>query len=340
MKQVNWGIIGLGEVASQFSKGFKFTSNAKLLGIASKDASKVKKFKEDYRIGEDYCFSSYEGLIENKDIHIIYIALTTSLHMEWIIYCLKKGKKVLVEKPATINSIEAINVKKYLGNSFFTEAFMYLYHPQIKKVLALIKSEEIGELISMNSVFGHDILHKKNFFGFKKIKKINPENRLYNKKMGGGAILDLGCYPVSLSTLIASLKSKINYDNVKLLNKKKVIGSTDVDLDSYVDLKFENEFKSTIGVSFIKNLGKQTRITGTIGEIIIDDTWTANTSAIIIKKDNKEKIIRINSNENIYSYEIETLSQCILDNKIKVDFPGFTIDHTIGNMKIMDEWLN
>ena len=72
----------------------------------------------------------------------------------------------------------------------------------------------------MESSFGNDILTKKNLFGFKKRKKLNPENRLYNKKMGGGAILDLGCYPVSFSTLIASKISTINYDKIKVLKKQ------------------------------------------------------------------------------------------------------------------------
>ena len=157
--------------------------------------------------------------------------------------------------------------------------------------------------------------------------------------MGGGVILDLGCYPVSFSTLIASLKSKINYNNVKLFNKKKEIGSTDVDLDSYTELNFENNFTSKIGASFTKNLGKHSRIIGTKGELIIEDTWTSSSTKIIIKKNNEEEIVNINSNENIYSYEIETISQCIIDNKTKVDFPGLTIENTVGNMKIIDEWL-
>ena len=74
---------------------------------------------------------------------------------------------------------------------------MYRYHPQILKVIELLKKNVIGKLISMDSVFGIDILTKKNFFGFKIKKKLKKESRLYNKNLGGGAILDLGCYPVS-----------------------------------------------------------------------------------------------------------------------------------------------
>ena len=172
MKQVKWGIIGLGAIASQFANGFINLTNAKLLGIASNNTEKIKKFKDNYKINENYCFNNYEDIIKNQDIDIIYIALPTSLHFEWIIKCLNAKKKVLVEKPATINSEQSINIKnKFLKKDLlFTEGFMYLYHPKIRKILEIIKSDEIGDLISMESVFGHNLLSKKNFFGFEKKK--------------------------------------------------------------------------------------------------------------------------------------------------------------------------
>ena len=342
MRQINWGIIGLGAIALQFANGFKFTNNSKLLGVASNDEKKIKKFREQFNLAEEYCYHDYDNLIRNKDIEIIYIALPTSLHFKWVTNCLKAGKKVLVEKPATINSLEAKIIKKNYFNekTFFSEALMYLYHPQTHKVLELIKSDEIGELISIETSFGRDILTKKNFFGFKKRKKIDPENRLYNKKLGGGAILDLGCYPVSFSTLIGSIKSPISFDKIEIINKKIEIGPTGVDLDSFIELKFENNFKSRIGASFAKNLGNQSKITGSRGEILIQDTWTAQPSKITIKKNSKEEIINIDCNENIYSYEIESISQSIINNQIKVNYPGLRIDDIILNMKIIDNWIN
>ena len=171
------------------------------------------------------------------------------------------------------------------------------------------------------------------------LKKLNPKNRIFNKKLGGGAILDLGCYPVSFSTLIASQISKIDHDKIEVLNKKKEIGSTDVDLDSYMELRFENNFISKVSASFTKNLGKKSKIIGTKGELYIKDTWLA-TPAIISIKNDISKEVKISSNQNIYSYEIDAMSQCILDDKKKTDFPGLTIDDIIGNMKILDKWLN
>ena len=76
MKQVKWGIIGLGAIASQFANGFNNLTNAKLLGIASNNIEKIKKFKDNYKINENYCFNNYEDIIKNQDIDIIYIALS------------------------------------------------------------------------------------------------------------------------------------------------------------------------------------------------------------------------------------------------------------------------
>ena len=341
MKQINWGIIGLGAIAYRFAESFKFIDKAKLLGVASKDSNKLKKFQEEFKIDNNYCFNNYENLLKNNNIDIIYIALPTSFHYEWISKCLEKGKKVLVEKPATMNSSEIIEIKKnYFDKEiFFFEALMYMYHPQIKKTIEFINEGKIGKLISMESSFGKDILTKKNFFGFKKRKKLNPENRIFNKKLGGGVVLDLGCYPVSFTTLIASQISKIDYDKVQVLNIKKEIGSTDVDLDSYMELHFENNFTSKVSASFTKDLGKESTIVGTKGELLIKDTWHADPAVITVKNDSFKEV-KINSNQNIYSYEIDVMSQCILDGKKKVDFPSSTIDDIIGNMKILDKWLN
>ena len=341
MQKVNWGIIGLGKIALKFSEGFKNVDNAKLLGISSKDNQKLKKFKENFKIENNFCFNNYENLLECKGIDIIYIALPNSLHHEWIIKCIEKEKKILVEKPATLNFSQMKDVQNKLLNKnlLFTEAFMYRYHPQIIEVIKLIRENAIGKLISMESFFGMDILTKKNLFGFKKIKKLNKDSRLYNKDLGGGAILDLGCYPVSISQFIASLIPDINCNSIKVLNKKKEIGSTGVDLDSYAELQFDNKFKSKIGASFTKNLGKGTKIIGEKGELLIENTWHGDPSIIKIKGE-KSYEINVKCNENIYSYEIRNISKSVLENKKESIYPGMSLVETLLNMKILDEWLN
>ena len=340
MKKVNWGIIGLGAIAKQFARGFENLSNSNLLAIASKNKEKLNNFKDDLNINDDYCFNNYEALLKNKEIDIIYIALPTSLHKEWIIKCLDAKKKILVEKPATMNEAEIEEIKKRYTkeDTFINEAFMYMYHPQILKVIELINQGEIGKLVSMESNFGINILTKRNLFGFKKIKKLNKNSRIFNKELGGGVILDIGCYPVSLSSLVASQISKIDYNKVKVTSIEKYMRPNEIEIDASTELIYENDFKSRISASFTKKLGSKTVILGKKGEIQIENTWL-NPSTIKIKSD-QNKMINFASSTSIYSYEIEALSKCILENKLKPDFPNLTIDDIIGNMKIIDKWKN
>ena len=342
MKQVKWGIIGLGGIASKFADGFQFTKNARLFAISSKNENKLLEFKNKFQIDENFCFSNYESLLECKDLDIVYIALPHSFHHEWVIKSIEKEKNILVEKPATINFSQMENIKNNLKNKniFFSEAFMYRYHPQIPKIIDLLKNKIIGNLVSMESFFGFDALGRRKIFGIKFKKKPNKYDRLFNKELGGGAILDIGCYPVSFSILVASLISKIDFNKIEVLNKKKEIGSTGVDINSFAELNFENNFKSKVVVSLTKNLGKKTKIIGTKGELIIEDTWSPTNLSLINVTGESKETIKIQCYNNVYAYEIDTLSNSILENKKEPNFPGMTINETLENMKILDKWLN
>ncbi len=341
MKQVKWGIIGLGNIALKFAEGFKNIDNAKLVGISSKSSIKLKNFKEKFHIDENFCFNDYESLIKCNDIDIIYIALPNSLHLEWILKCIQGEKKILIEKPATLNFSQIEEVKNEILKKkiFFAEGFMYRYHPQIMKIIELINNDTIGKPLSVESFFGVNLLTKKNIFGFTKKKKINKESRIYNKKLGGGAILDLGCYPTSFSLLISSLVPDIDYRQIEVLNIKKEIGLTGVDVDSYAELNFNNKLHSKIGASFSRDLGKKTKIIGENGELEIENTWHGDPSIINIKGKNNYQI-NLDTRTNIFSYEIEQLSKCIIDNKQKPNFPGVNLDETMFNMKILEKWLD
>ena len=343
MKRLNWGIIGLGEIAQKFSEGFFETQNAKLIAISSKNSKKLEKFKDRFGIEQKFTYNNYEDLINCKEVDIVYIALPNSLHCKWIIEALNSKKNVLVEKPATLNFVEVKKIEKILHkkNLFFSEAFMYRYHPKIKLVLDLINNNEIGNLFSMESSFGVNILSKKKFFIFNKKKKIDTNNRLFNKTLGGGCILDLGCYPSSFSLLIASLIKKLNYKNLKISKISREIGKMGVDVDSYGELLFEDGFISKIRSSFKNNLGKKTVINGDNGSIIIDDTWLGEGGIVKINIDNKfKKIINTERNKNIYSYQISSISKNILEGINKPEYPGMTLKETVLNMKILEEWIN
>ena len=116
-------------------------------------------------------------------------------------------------------------------------------------------------------------------------------------------------------------------------------GELEVDIDSYLELNFSNRFRSSIGVSYKQNLGKYCKIVGTKGEIKITDTWHGTPSVILVSgKKNKEIIL--NTRSNIYSYQTEFVSNCILNESKKLLFPGPSVKDSLRNIKILELWKN
>ena len=136
---------------------------------------------------------------------------------------------------------------------------MYRYHPQIIELIQIIKSNMIGKLISMKSNFGINLIYKKKFFIFKR-EKLDKNLRIFNKKLGGGVIFDLGCYTTSMSLMIASLIDYIDVKNFKFSEVNTKYLHSDIDVQSSAKINFDNKFISDIEVSFTNNLGNKTVI--------------------------------------------------------------------------------
>ena len=341
MRKINWGIIGLGNIAKRFSDGFSYTSNSNLLAISSLNDFKFKYFKNKFLIDERFFFKKYEDLINCNEIDIVYITLPNTMHYPWIKKCIEKNKKILVEKPAFNKSEHCSEVKENILKKklFFSEGYMYRYNPLIENVIETINTGELGNVISMESFFCKNILTKKKFFFFKKKRKIDPKSRLFDQNLGGGSILDLGCYPSSFSLLIASMTKGIDIRDFRLKNIRKEIGPTNVDIDAYAEIHFKNGFFSKIRSSFKNSFGSTTIIYFEHGHLIINNTWNENIEIIKIKKNFKE-LIKKNLKKNIYAYQIEQVSKSILENKLNPIFPGFTIEETEVNTKILENWIN
>lgn len=341
MKEINWGIIGLGNIAQSFSDGFFEAKNSRLLAISSLNPSKLNYFKNRYEIDQNYIFTNYDELLECKEIDIVYIALPNNLHYKWIAESIKRNKKILVEKPAFIelkhaNIIKSEILKKEL---FFAEGYMYRYNPQILKVIQILKNQELGKILSMESNFCKNLLTKKIFFFFKKKKRVDPNSRLFNKKLGGGCILDLGCYPVSFSVLVASLIDGVNFKKFKLKNIERQTYPTHVDIDAAMEICFDETFTSKVKSSFKHDLGSSTKINCENGSLIIKNTWTAKTQ-IIKNKNGNQEIINNQFEKNIYTHEIKNISRDIFEGKKKPNYPGVSIEETTIITEILEEWLN
>ncbi len=336
---VKWGIIGLGNIAFEFAKAFHNADNAELIAVASKSNTKLIKFKNDFKLKNENIYSDYEKILGNKNIDIFYIALPNNFHFEWVQKLIEKKKNILVEKPAFISTKEAENIfnNKNFKNVFFSEGFMYMHHPQILEVIKIIKKGKIGKLIKMKTNFGMNLVYKKNFFGFK-IKKFDKNKRIFNKKLGGGVILDLGCYTTSISLLIASLIENLDITKFNIEDIKTEYLESDIDISSFAKINFENKFYSYISTSFTQNIGVNTSIIGEDGVVTLENSWNSKKNILkLTGKFNEEKIF--NFKKNVYTLEIENISKDIIENKTESTFPGPNKKHTLLNNKLINYWI-
>ena len=321
---IRWGILGLGNMANHFAKAIKETDNAKLISVASKSKIKLIKFSKEYGIPKDFMFNDYKELIKSNSIDSIYISTLNNTHNNLILECVKNDKNILCEKPMGISADEANVVYEKLKHSsvLFNEAIAYRSHPQTIELLKLIQKNEIGKIKKIESSFGF------------KIRKINKKSRLFNAELGGGAILDLGCYPISFCQLFLNKNEKL-----KLINAEGSFASTGVDNCAKINFLSEQNIELNVKISLKENLENNCKIYGTDGIIIVPAPWLPpKKSYLEIIKDNSYYKKFINTDKSVYTIQIENVSNNFnqiknKENKLLVD-----INISVDIMKILDLW--
>ena len=252
-------------------------------------------------------------------------------------YQLERLEKVsifCVEKPGAVNFKQGEKVIKAVQDAgvFYKEGFMYRCHPQIPALLELLKNKTIGDITKIISSFGFDMT------------KVIPEHRLFNKNLAGGAILDVGLYPVSLSRMIAGVQSGKKFVNPIKLSAEAQIGETGVDEISSAIMEFDNGITAKVDTAIMKNMDNNAIIEGSDGKIIIDNPWMPGRdggpyhSNIRIIKNGHEEIREFKGPEHLFFFEAELSSQSILKEKYQVPHPGMTWEDTLGNLKVLDQW--
>ena len=190
-------------------------------------------------------------------------------------------------------------------------------------------------MLNMESFFYVRVYKVKNFFGLK-FKKPDFTHRLFNKQLGGGSILDLGCYPLSFSTFLNSINNPNNIENIELRNIETILCESGVDIFSSVEINFNNRFKSKIYCSFKDKMCQRTRIYFEKGSISINESWTPlKEMEILIEIDNVKKSIKFDNYENIYSHQIENISNQLLKVNTSPIFPSISLDEIELNTKIL-----
>ena len=334
MEKIKWGIIGPGNIANNFADGLTNSYSGQLVSIASKSEDRRKNFGDKYDIHSDFRFDSYEDIINSEHIDAIYISTPHNLHAEWTIKAAGKGKHVLCEKPGAVNLNEGKKIIEAVKEAgvFYMEGFMYRCHPQIPKLLEIIKNKTIGKIESIETSFGYDT------------GKTIPESRIFNKELTGGAILDVGLYPISFSRLISGVATGEKFLEPNFINAEGRIGDTGVDEVAHANLEFKNGIKAKVSTAIRESMKNNAIIVGSEGTIELPDPWMPGRNGgpyhakIIINKNDQEEVIELKGPEHLFFFEAELASQCIAKEKIQPPHPAMTWEDTLGNLKALDTW--
>ena len=313
---ISWGIIGFGRMGRQYVDCFKIKSDLfRLSGISSKTSSNIKELN---------FYNSYEDLIKVKEIDAIYISTLNNTHRELVILANNYNKKILCEKPLGMNFSEVQDLHSLLKKKeeFFLEAIAYRAHPIIPTIFEILNDKEIGQIKKIESTFGF------------KVRKVKKESRLFNKKVGGGAILDLGCYPLSFFNLFDKKK------DIKVIKSKFELCETDVDIDGEISLKIDSKIDAIGKVSLRENLENKCRIHCENALITIPSPWLP-TNKTFIEIETKSRYYKrlISSNKNVYQHLLEASSIFFLKKEKKSKFL-VGIDESLKISEIIDSWKN
>ena len=331
-QQIQWGILGAGTIAKAFADGATSASNAHVAAVASRSVQKARAFAEEKKLTDATCHGSYEALLEDPQVQAVYIALPHPLHAEWSIRAAEAGKHVFCEKPATLNHAEAMAVLEAVraADVFYMEAFKDRCHPQTDELLEVIRGGAIGEVRMIQADFGFNVTGE-----------IDPQSRLFDPKLAGGAILDVGCYCVQWVRRVAGAAMGRGFADPVEVSGQAHLGPTGVDEWAAANLKFENGIVATLRTSVRAPLANTAVVTGSAGSIEVPDPWlndraAAEPGSFVVNTGKGSKKHKIKAKLSSFGYEVQAASRAILEGRREAD--AMTHDDTLGQMRTLDQW--
>ena len=324
---IHWGILGTGRIAGIFAEGLAESKTGTLVAIASRTQEKADTFGETYKVDKRY--GSYADLLADPAINAVYIATPHPTHAEWAIKAADAGKHILCEKPFTLNHPEAMAVVEaaHRNDVFVMEAFMYRGHPQTAKLVELIRDGAIGEVRTIESNFSFNT-------------DADGNHRLIKAELGGGGILDVGCYAVSMARLLAGAAlGKPFADPIDLQAAGHIDPATDTDAYSVALLRFAGDILATVSAGVRLQRESSVRVWGTAGNIKVPSPWfpgrNGTDATIILERNGAEpETITVESAVSLYTLEADTVAAHIADR----ESPTMSHADTLGNMQTLDRW--
>ncbi len=307
MKKLRWGLLSTARINRAVIPPIRASQQSELKAVASRDSVKARDYAKAWHI--PHAYGSYEELLADENIDVIYNPLPNHLHAEWSIRAAEAGKHVLCEKPLalSLDEVDRMMAAAKQHNVIITEAFMYQHHPQTLKVLELIKQDAIGDLLLIKGAFTFYL--------------DRSDDVRWVPEWGGGSIWDVGCYPISFTRLVADA------DPVEVFGWQ-VTGSTGIDVVFSGQLRFAGGLLAQFDCGFCAPFRTAIEIVGTTGSIElgspfkpVDGEW--------IKIKRGDSVDQLRSPEyELYRGEIEDMEHAVFTG----DVPRISLESSRGNV--------
>jgi predicted dehydrogenase len=326
---LRWGLLAAGTIAAELATGIKESGTGELAAVAARSGDRAAEFAARFGIPKSY--GSYEELLADDEIDIVYISTPHPLHAVWAINAAEAGKHVLCEKPLTMTHAEAELVidAARRNDVFLMEAFMYRIHPQIRRMAELIESGRLGEVRAVDVTFSFDAGG-------------SEASRLADPDLGGGGILDVGCYCTSLARLVSEAAT-----GIKAVAPAEVMGMARLDPVTRVDevamglLRLPGAILAQISCGFRLQQNDHIRVYGTDAQLYIArPPWLHGmrrpgvSEIVVTPLDGEPEVVEVEAKKGIFASEVDYVAAHIADRQA----PEISWKESLANMRTLDLW--
>ena len=307
-----WGFLGFGCFSFLFAFGLLLSPGAKLMAVGSRTKEKDEEFGKEFDVPHRH--ATYADLANDPEVDAIYIGTPHPMHHEDTLLCLRAGKAVLCEKPFTINAKQAeeLVAESRRSSVFLMEAMWTRFLPAFVRLREIVNSGGIGEVRMVQADFGFRA-------GF------DPGSRLFDPKLGGGGLLDVGVYTVSLASMLLGKPTEIkSFAN---------LGSTGVDEEAAVIMSHEDGRLAMLSSAVRLTTPHYARVLGTDGMITVPPAWWVG-SSLTVSKEGKDEVIDCAFTGNGYNYQAEEVQRCVRAGAI--ESPTMSHAESVEIMRTLD----
>lgn len=315
MNTVRWGVIGTGRIASDFTRDIRLLPDAEVVAVGSRRQETADEFSRAFGVARAH--PSYEALVEDDEVDVVYVATPHPGHHGAAMLALEAGKAVLVEKPFTLNADEAAELVEAARSRglFLMEAMWTRFLPHVRRLRELLDDGALGDVRTVTAEHGQ-------FF------ERDPSHRLFAPELGGGALLDLGIYPVSFSSMVLGTPSRVTAASDPAF--------TGVDATTSVLLQHDDGAHGVVTTSLQASGANRASIVGTHARVDIDPTWYRPTSFSLVARDGAvlERFDEPHEGGGL-RHQAAEVGRCLAEGRCESDV--MPLDETVAIMRTLDE---